>query len=55
MCYVVYLSHGHNFQWKKEVQNEVSTNWCVIIEYWGSSLIEVIFINYQTRELQCNY
>ena len=34
---------------------EVSTNWCVIIEYWRSSLIRVIFVDYQTSKLQYNY
>ena len=34
---------------------EVSTDWYITIEYQGSSSIEVIFINYQTSELQYNY
>ena len=33
----------------------MSTNWCVAIEYWRSSSIEVIFVDYQTSKLQCNY
>ena len=34
---------------------EVSTDWYVAIEYWRLSLIEVIFVNYQTSNLQYNY
>jgi len=34
---------------------EVSTDWYVIIEYWRLSLIRIIFVDYQTSELQCNY
>ena len=34
---------------------EVSTDWCIAVKHWGSSLIEVIFVNYQTSKLQCNY
>jgi len=34
---------------------EVSTDWCVTIEYWGLSSIEVIFVDYQTSKLQYNY
>ena len=30
---------------------EMSTDWCVTVEYQGSSLIEVIFVDYQTSEL----
>ena len=33
----------------------VSTDWCITVEYWGSSSIKVIFVDYQTSELQCNY
>ena len=33
----------------------VSADWCVTIEHWGSSSIRVIFVNYQTSKLQCNY
>jgi len=29
--------------------------WCVAIEHWGSSSIRVIFVDYQTSKLQCNY
>ena len=34
---------------------EVSTNWIAAIEHWGSSSIKVIFVDYQTSELQYNY
>ena len=34
---------------------EVSTDWCIIIEHWRLSLIRVIFVDYQTSELQYNY
>ena len=34
---------------------EISTDWYVTIEYQRSSLIRVIFIDYQTSELQYNY
>ena len=40
---------------KKKSKMKVSTDWCVTIEYWELSSIEVIFIDYQTCELQCNY
>jgi len=33
----------------------VSTNECVAVEHWRLSLIRIIFVDYQTRELQCNY
>ena len=33
----------------------VSTNWYVAIKYWRLSLIRIIFVNYQTSKLQCNY
>ena len=34
---------------------EVSIDWYVTIEHWRSSSIRVIFVDYQTSELQCNY
>ena len=40
---------------RKKSEIGVSTNWYVAIEHWRSSLIRIIFINYQTSELQCNY
>ena len=33
----------------------VSADWYITIEYWRSSLIRIIFVDYQTSELQCNY
>jgi len=40
---------------RKKSKIEVSTDWCVTVEYWRLSLIRVIFVNYQTSKLQCNY
>ena len=40
---------------RKKSEMEVSANWCVVIEHQGSSSIRVIFIDYQTSELECNY
>ena len=34
---------------------EVSADWCVAVEHQRLSSIRVIFVNYQTSELQCNY
>jgi len=39
----------------KKSEMGVSANWCVAIEYWRLSSIRVIFVDYQTSELQCNY
>ena len=33
----------------------MSANWCAAVEHWRLSSIRVIFIDYQTSELQCNY
>ena len=33
----------------------VSTDWYVTIEYQRLSSIRVIFVDYQTSKLQCNY
>ena len=33
----------------------MSADWCVTVEHWRLSSIKVIFINYQTSKLQCNY
>ena len=33
----------------------VSADWCVTVKYWRLSSIRVIFIDYQTSKLQCNY
>jgi len=40
---------------RKKSEMRVSANWCVAIEYWGSSSIRVIFVDYQTSKLQYNY
>ena len=55
MCCAVCLPHGRNFRREREVREEVNTDWCVTVEYQGSSSIKVIFVNYQTSKLQCNY
>ena len=34
---------------------EVDIDQCVTIEYWRASLIRIIFVDYQTSELQYNY
>ena len=39
----------------KKSEMRVSADWCVTVEHWRSSSIRVIFINYQTSKLQCNY
>ena len=36
---------------RKKSEMGVSTDWCVTIEYWKSSSIRVIFVDYQTSEL----
>ena len=43
------------FDGRKKSKMKMSTNWYVAIEHWGSSSIEVIFVDYQTSKLQCNY
>ena len=40
---------------KKKSEMEVSANWCVAVEHWRLSSIRVIFVDYQTSELQYNY
>ena len=40
---------------RKKSKMGVSANWCVTIEHQRLSSIRVIFINYQTSKLQCNY
>ena len=40
---------------KKKSKIEVSTDGCVAVEYWRLSSIRVIFVDYQTSKLQCNY
>jgi len=39
----------------KKSEMGVSADWCVAVEHWRSSSIKVIFIDYQTSKLQCNY
>jgi len=50
VCHVVATSDDG-----KKSEMEVSADWCVAIEHWESSSIRVIFVNYQTSELQYNY
>ena len=50
VCYVITTSDD-----VKKSKMGVSADWCVTVEHWGSSSIRVIFINYQTSKLQCNY
>ena len=40
---------------RKKSEMKVSTEWCITVEYQRSSSIRIIFVNYQTSELQCNY
>ena len=40
---------------KKESKIEVSADWYVTVEHWKLSSIRVIFDDYQTSKLQCNY
>ena len=40
---------------RKKSEMKVSTNWCVTIKHQRLSSIRIIFINYQTSELQCDY
>jgi len=39
----------------KKPEMGVSADWYVAVEYWRSSSIRVIFVDYQTSELQYNY
>ena len=50
VCHVITTSDD-----RKKSKMEVSADWCVAIEHQRSSSIRVIFINYQTSKLQCNY
>jgi len=36
---------------RKKSEIEVSTDWCITVEYQRSSSIRIIFVNYQTNEL----
>jgi len=40
---------------RKKSEMEVSTDWWVAFEHWKLSSVEVIFVDYQTSELQYNY
>jgi len=40
---------------RKKSEMKVSTDWYVTIKHQRLSSIRIIFINYQTSELQCNY
>jgi len=40
---------------RKKSEIEVSTDWYVAIEHWRLSSIRIIFVDYQTSELQYNY
>jgi len=50
VCYVVATSDE-----RKKFEMEVSTNWCVTVEHQRLSSIRIIFVDYQTNELQYNY
>ena len=47
---IVAISDG-----RKKSKMEVSTIWCIVVKHQGLSSIELIFIDYQTSKLQCNY
>jgi len=40
---------------REKSEMEVSADWCVAIEHQRLSSIRVIFVDYQTSKLQCNY
>ena len=50
VCYVVATSDD-----REKSKMGVSADWCIAIEHWRSSSIRVIFVDYQTSKLQCNY
>ena len=50
VCHVAATSDGG-----KKSEMGVSADWYIAVEYQRSSSIRVIFIDYQTSELQCNY
>jgi len=58
---LAYMLHCLSTTWsqlqikRKKSKIEVSADWCVTIEHQRSSSIIVIFIDYQTSKLQCNY
>ena len=50
VCYIVATSDDG-----KKSEMGVSADWCVAVEHQRLSSIRVIFIDYQTSELQYNY
>ena len=40
---------------RKKSKIGVSADWCVAVEHQRLSSIRVIFVDYQTSKLQCNY
>ena len=50
VCHMVATSDD-----RKKSEMGVSADWYIAVEHWRLSLIRVIFVNYQTSELQCNY
>jgi len=40
---------------RRSLREKVSADWCVAVEHQRLSSIRVIFVNYQTSKLQCNY
>ena len=50
VCHMVTIFDG-----RQKSKMGVSTDWYVAVEHQESSSIEVIFVNYQTSKLQCNY
>ena len=50
-----YVLHHLSTTWSQLQMMGVSADLCVTIEHRRSSSIKVIFVNYQTSELQYNY
>ena len=50
VCHVVATSDN-----RKKSEMRVSASWYIAIEHWRLSSIRVIFTDYQTSKLQCNY
>jgi len=50
VCHIVATSDD-----RKKSKIGVSADWYIAVEYWRSSSIRVIFIDYQTSKLQYNY
>ena len=50
VCYVAVTSDGG-----KKSEMGVSADWYIAVEHQRLSSIRVIFIDYQTSKLQCNY